>query len=128
VATPAGEALTKAQQLALTKRLETQTDPLLKTETRWALEDLAPAAPLKSPADYAGVYGGRSIAIQDGRLRLVQGRRPPLSLKPLAADTFAVEGAAVPTRITFERDGADKITGLVQSLSSGQASRFARTD
>lgn len=128
VAVPAGDALVKAEQLALTKVLAGQGDALAKAEARWALEALGPAAPVAALSDYAGDYGVRSIVVQDGRLKVVQGRRPPLWLKPLAPDTFAVEGAAVPTRITFDRDAAGRITGMVQALSNGQAGRFARTD
>ncbi|CAN7520220.1 S41 family peptidase [Phenylobacterium sp. LjRoot219] len=128
VAVPAGNALVKAEQLALAKVLESPGDPLAKTEARWALEALGPAAPVKALSDYAGAYGARSVVVQDGRLQIVQSRRPPQWLKPLAPDTFAVEGAAVPTRVTFDRDAAGRITGMVQTLSSGQAGRFARAD
>lgn len=126
VKVPAADALVKAQQLALARVLEGPADPAAKTEARWALEALGPAAPVKALADYAGGYGARSVVVQDGRLQVLQGRRPPLWLKPLAADTFAVEDAAVPTRVKFERDPAGKITGMVMMQSSGQASRYAR--
>jgi hypothetical protein len=128
VAVPAGEALVKAEQLALARVLENQDDVAVKTEARWALEALQPATPVKALSDYAGAYGVRSIVVQEGRLQVVQSRRPPLSLKPLAPDTFAVEGAAVPTRVTFDRDAAGRIVGMIQTLSSGQATRYARAD
>lgn len=128
VAAPAADALTKAEQLALAKLVERQTDPQAKTEARWALEALAPAAPVKALSDYVGAYGPRTVAIRDGRLHIVQGRRPPVSLNPLAPDTFSVEGAPVPTRVSFERDAAGRVTGMVQAQSSGQSSRFARAD
>lgn len=128
VAAPADGALVKAEQLALAKVLQGKRDPQAQTETRWALEALGPPAAVTSLADYAGAYGARSVVVQDGRLQIVQGRRLPLALKPVAADTFAVEGAAVPTRVTFDRDAGGKITGMVLAQASGQTSRFARGD
>lgn len=128
VAVPAREALVKAEQLALAGVLESPADEVVKTEARWALEDLGPAAPVKALSDYVGAYGVRSVVVQDGRLTIVQSRRPPVVLKPLAPDTFAVEGVAVPTRVTFERDSARRVTGMTQALSSGQVARFARAE
>ena len=126
VAAPAAEALARAEQLALARILEGDGDALLKTEARWALEALGPPAPAGALSGYAGVYGGRSVVARDGRLEIAQPRRLPLVLKPLANGDFAVEGAAVPTRITFERDAAGRVIGMVQSLSTGQATRYAR--
>jgi hypothetical protein len=128
VAVPAGQALAKAQQLALAQMLERPGSEVAKTEARWALEALGPAAPVKALGDYAGAYGARSVAVQDGRLVVAQGRRPPLTLKPVGADTFAVEGAAVPIRVKFDRDPAGKITGMVQTFPAGPSTRYARTN
>jgi hypothetical protein len=126
VAAPVGQALVKAQHLALAKVLERPGGALAKTDAQWALEALGPAAAVKGLSDYAGAYGARSVAVQDGRLMVAQGRRPPLALKPLGADLFAVDGAAVPIRVKFDRDPAGKVTGMVQTQSSGQATRYAR--
>lgn len=126
VAVPVGQALVKAQELALAKVVGGPGSAAAKTDARWALEALGPAAPVKVLSDYAGAYGLRVVAVQDGRLMVAQGRRPPLTLKPIGADVFAVEGAAVPTRVTFERDSSGKITGMLQTNSSGQATRYAR--
>jgi len=128
VAARAGEALAKAEQLALNGVLQSQADSAAKTEARWALEALGPAAPVKALADYTGTYGVRTLVDTDGRLTVVQNRRPPVLLKPVAADAFVVEGAATPTRVTFERDAAGKVTGMVLTQASGQASRYARTN
>ena len=124
-----GEALVKAQQLALTKVVEGQGSELARAEAKWALEALSPAAtvPPKALADYAGAYGVRSVKVDGGRLVVAHDRRPPVALKPLAKDTFAVEGANVPIRVTFDRDPAGKVTGMVQSTSDGHSTRFART-
>ena len=129
VAARPGEALVKAQQLALGKVIEGQGSPLAKAEAKWALEALSPGAavPAKTLADYAGGYGVRSVKVDGGRLIVAHERRPPVALKPLGKDTFAIEGANVPMRVTFDRDPAGRITGMVQSTSDGRATRFART-
>jgi hypothetical protein len=124
-----GEALVKAQQLALGKVIDGQGSALAKAEARWALEALSPAAtvPAKTLADYAGAYGVRSVKVDGGRLVVAHDRRPPVALKPVGKDTFAIEGTNVPMRVTFDRDAGGKITGMVQSTSDGRATRFART-
>lgn len=123
------DALLKAEQLALAKVLEGPGSALAKAEAKWALEALGPAASVEPQAlaDYAGAYGVRSVAIDGGALSVAQGRRPPVKLKALGNDTFAVEGANVPIRVTFDRDGVGKVTGMVQSTADGRATRFARS-
>lgn len=128
VKVPSGDALVKAEQLALAKVLESQREPALATEGRWALEALRPAVPVQALADYVGAYGSRKVVMQDGRLQVVQSRRSPLSLKPIGPDTFVVEDAPIPSKVTFEREAAGKITGMVLSLSTGQSARLARAD
>ncbi len=124
VAVPAAEALTRARVLALEAVLKGGLEEPAATETRWALEALAPAAPAEL-ADYAGTYGVRSVAVEDGRLRMRQGRRPPLTLKPLSADLFAVEDAFQPSRVRFERGGDGKVIALVVMDPAGRQARFA---
>src|SRR5205085_6067935 len=91
VRVPVAEALTKAEQLALTKVLAGQPSELARTEARWALEALAPAAPIppKALAQYAGPYGERAVVVEAGRLVLTGGKRPKTLLKALAPDLFA---------------------------------------
>jgi hypothetical protein len=129
VAARPGEALVKAQQLALGRVMDGQGSALAKADAKWALEALSPpaAVPAKALADYAGAYGVRSVKVDGGRLVVAHDRRPPVSLKPLGKDTFAIEGTNVPMRVTFDRDAGGKITGMVQSTSDGRATRFART-
>lgn len=128
VAAPAGDALIKAQQLALAKVLEAPGGEARKTEARWALEALAPAAPVKSLPDYAGAYGSRSVIVAEGRLQIVQKRRVPQSLKPLAVDSFAVEGPGAPVKVAFERDAAGRVSAMTMAMSTGQTARFARSN
>lgn len=92
VAAPSEQALVRAQILAL--ETLAAADPA-RTDVNWALESLRAD---HLPADlqvYAGVYQGVTGEIQatveDGRLRLQQGRRPAMILRPVAEDLFAVE-------------------------------------
>jgi hypothetical protein len=125
VAAPAAEALARAEQLAL-KAIATGPGPqALRTAARWALE-AGPAAPAATLADYPGAYGARTVALRDGVLQVFQDRRPPLILKPVGPDLFAVDGVAVPTRITFTRDRAGKVIGMTQAIATGQTARYTR--
>lgn len=125
----ASEALVKAQQAALARLVESQTSEPARTEARWALEALSATAGLSSKAlaDYAGAYGARSVMLKDGQLLMAQGRRPPLALKPLENDVFAIDGAAVPLRVRFDRDADGRVTGMVQTSPDGRMTRYART-
>lgn len=129
VAARSGEALVRAQQLALKRVAEGPGSTATKADAAWALEALGPGLALdaRTLADYAGGYGVRGVTVDGGRLAVSHDRRPPLRLKPLSKDTFAVDGAAVPIRIAFERDAAGRITGMLQSTSDGRATRYART-
>lgn len=124
----AGEALIRAQELALALLSERPGNEAVRTEAHWALEALGPAtAPAGGMAGYAGSYGARTVAFEGGRLLVAQDRRPRLALKPVGEDLFAIEGAATPLRVRFERDAAGQITGMVQTTPAGGASRWART-
>lgn len=126
---PAGAALVTAEQAALTRLAEAQPAEPVRTELRWALEMLSPAAaaPQEALSAYAGAYGVRTVQLQDGRLWVAQDRRPALALKPLGQDVFGVEGAAVPVRIRFDRGANGEVTGLVQMSPDGRMVRYART-
>lgn len=126
VAAPAGEALARAVELALAKVMERPPGDLAATEARWALEALGPAKAVADLGAYAGDYGARKVTLEAGRLMVAQDRRPRVALKPVGADLFAVEGAASPARVRFERDAAGRITGMVQTTAAGAAIRWAR--
>ncbi|WP_374470773.1 S41 family peptidase [Phenylobacterium sp.] len=126
VAVPAGEALARAQALALGE-IRKAASGVAATEAEWAQAALSPArAEPAALAAYAGDYGTRRVAVEDGRLVVRAGRRPPVVLVPLAGDLFFVEGAATPLRMRFERDAAGKVTGLLALTPEGRTSRFAR--
>lgn len=127
VAAPVGEALVRAQQLAFAGVIAGSGSALAKTDARWAMEALGPPAPVAAIGDYAGVYGARTVSLDSGRLVMAQGRRPTVALKPLGSDTFALEGPALPVRVTFDRDAGGRVAGMVQTTSAGQTVRYART-
>jgi hypothetical protein len=126
IATPQADALRAAQIDAL-KTIKVE-GPFDKARL-WALaalerpETLTPASPL---TDYAGAYGARIVAVENGRLAVHRDRWPALVLLPLGGDTFTVEGHPQ-TRITFERNDQGKLIGFSQGSFVGAAARFART-
>ena len=104
VAVPVGEALAKAQQLALAKLASAELGEPALTENRWALDALGahPKIGRERLAAYAGEYGPFQAAMDGERLTLRSGRRPPSLLSPLdEAGLFFVEGAPS-RRIRFE--------------------------
>ncbi|HEY8615489.1 S41 family peptidase [Phenylobacterium sp.] len=126
VAVPAGEALNRAQALALGE-IRKRASGVAAVEAEWALAALRPAAvEAAALAGYAGTYGSRSVAVEGGRLVLRTGRRPAVTLLPLEPDLFAVAGAATPMRVRFERDAGGKVSGLLTLTPDGQASRYGR--
>ncbi len=128
VAVPVADALTRARTLALEGAIRTPTDESGAREAQWALDSLRAesAAYPRNLRDYAGTYGPRSIAVENGRLILRRDRRPALVLLPLGRDQFAVAGAAPLQRITFERGARNRITAMRLSLVDGQELRDAR--
>jgi C-terminal processing protease CtpA/Prc len=103
VAVPAADALVRAQALALSGLIKAGLPEPFATEDRWALEALADPPPLSAQqlTGYAGGYGARTVAVEDGRLVIRNGRRPPAVLRPVSPDAFTVEGAPFPYRIRF---------------------------
>jgi hypothetical protein len=128
VAVPAGQALAKAQGLALAKVLASAPREPAATEARWALEQLGPPTTLPAAMleSYAGGYGSRRVTVANGQVTLIAGRRPPLALKPLGPDTFAVEDGGSPIRVRFERTAGGRITGFAILTPDGEARRYAR--
>lgn len=123
IATPVAEALTRARVLALQAALRAPADEQAAREAQWALDSLnaesAAYPTTRSLRDYAGDYGARSIAIENGRLVLHRDRRPALVLLPLERDLFAVSGAAPLQRVGFERNARGRITGMTLTLVDG---------
>ena len=128
VAVPAGDALARAQALALAGLIKAGLPEPAATEDRWALEALAAPPPVSAEvmAGYAGAYGARTVAVEDGKLVIRNGRRPPAVLRPVSTDAFTVEGAPFPYRIKFDRDAQGRVAAMLQMAGDGQTARYAR--
>lgn len=122
VRVPAPEALTRAQQLALTRLAAAPLGEPVLTENRWTLEALSPAPQIgaQALARYEGGYGPYQAKVAGGRLALSVGRRPPSVLVPLdEAGLFYVEGAPA-RRVRFDE------TALVFLSPDGSQTRQQR--
>ncbi len=128
VAAANGEALTRARELALDAALQAPANEGAAVEARWALDALrAERAPYpRRLCDYAGEYGPRRVAIDNGRLTVIRDRRPPLILLPVAADEFAVADVVPLQRVRFERDARGRVSAMTLSLVGGQQFRDLR--
>ncbi|UWX04173.1 S41 family peptidase [Pseudoxanthomonas sp. NC8] len=124
VEVPASDASARAQQLALATLVERGAG----TAARWSLEALSarPAAPTTTDrAAQAGQYGVVAIEGVGDALQLRQGRRPPLQLRPLAADLYFFDGN--PTRrVRFERAPAGDVVALEVQMADGNVARYMR--
>lgn len=128
VSCPADAALATAQALALRETLKTAKGAA-RTEAEWALAALTPVTVEPATlAGYAGVYGGRKVSVEDGRLVVRRERRPPYGLIPVGPDTFAIADNESPMQVRFERDAAGKPAALLTVDATGQTSRSARVE
>lgn len=130
VATPWRDAAERARELALQAATEHADDSFAAREATWALAALR-AERVDYPRnlrDYAGDYGARSVAIENGRLALHRDRRPALTLYPIERDLFAVDGALPLQRVQFERDSRGRVIALTLTMVSGQTFRNLRVN
>jgi len=129
VAVPAGQALERAEILALEAVLAKDPDGKEATDSRWVLEALqAKQKPPPGPAltGYVGVYGDAEVAIVDGRLSLRRGPHPALTMIRVRGDVFASDDEPF-RRAIFERNATGKVIGFQWTRSSGQTSWYRRT-
>jgi hypothetical protein len=127
VVVPSSQALTRAQQLALSQLLSAQPTHPLQQVWRWASEllDMKEQPNIAATADYAGQYQDLTIALANNRLALHRGKRPPQYLQALRPDLFAIEGLA-DVRIRFDRDDKRQIKAAEFFTVDGFEQRFAR--
>lgn len=130
VAVPADRALDAAHALALRARIARTEDPAARAPLERALEvadarqhpvALAPDA----LARYAGRYGERTVAVEDGALYYRRGDGPRLRLAPLTAELFAFDGDP-DARVSFTLDRG-VATGLRVLLPDGRWIDAVRT-
>lgn len=120
------DALRRARVLALEAILASQPSEAAAREAQWALDAVnadGAALPARTLQQYAGDYGARRIALENGRLVLYRDRRPGLTLTPLGNDLFAVDYAAPLQRVRFERNSRGRVIALTQTLVSGEEFR-----
>jgi hypothetical protein len=130
VQVPEGDALTRAQVLALEELLEKTEDEAAQYAVKWALDGLrAKLEPVQLPISvlegYEGVYGVRSITLNDSVL--VYRRTDEVRMIPLSESVFGFEGLDV-VRATFARNDEGEITHLVMMYNDGTRFQYARTE
>ncbi|MBV8682274.1 MAG: S41 family peptidase [Caulobacteraceae bacterium] len=130
VEAPADQALEQAHALALQAVLEkiASTDP---TEARWTLERLeaqrtGARLTAQEEATYVGVFGDRTVRLEDGALVYRRDRRPPVRMIPLGGDTFALSNAPR-MRLVIEKGADGRASVLVTQSADGDRASFART-
>jgi hypothetical protein len=114
------KALDVAQMRALRRLASTATgeDKRILEARAAVLEAKAtPVATALPLAQYAGVYGERSVSLGDGRLMWQRGNGPKSAMVAVAANRFAFEDDPL-TQVTFNVAGSS-VTGLELLRSDG---------
>ncbi|WP_171012487.1 MULTISPECIES: S41 family peptidase [unclassified Sphingomonas] len=122
IAVPADRALDRALQEAAAGMAAKAEGPM-KVELEWTAALYAarvtPVAPARALAAYAGRYGPRMVAIENGALTWQRDGGSKSAMVPLGGDLFAFD-ADPRTRIRFTGNGA--ITGAVIERADGTSS------
>jgi retinol-binding protein 3 len=126
VKTEAGKAFDKAYLMALEKLAEKEQDEGRKHLLSWTLEGMkAKQNPVmideKMMKQYAGVYGPRTIQVENGELWYQRENRPRMKMIPMSADTFMF-GELEYFRLKFIRQ-EDKVTALEGHYDNGTVDR-----
>jgi hypothetical protein len=103
--------------IGLLRRMKLLIDPA--RERTWILG----SAKLSNPAIFAGRYGERTIRVRHGGLVFQRDGQPPLSMRPLGADLFEIDGD---TLVRFRRSG-DRVVGFDQIHDDGEVIPSERT-
>lgn len=130
VAVASGDALAKAHLLALQELQQRAATDEARRFYGWHLVSLqAQLEPVHVPAEvletYAGTYGLRSLAFENGKLYYQRTGRPKAELRALTADKFSPLG--MPNmRLTVETDAGSPVA-LVISQDNGMLERVERS-
>jgi len=129
ISAPVEEALETAHIHAL-RKIASTADATRRAQLEAMAEGLEafrrPATPTAPLAAYAGSYGERELVLSDGKLWLVQGRRPPRLMVPLGDHRFTLADDPL-VRVTFHLEGT-RITALDYSAAGGPVlGRFERS-
>jgi retinol-binding protein 3 len=130
VAVKADKALAKAQEIFMKSALATVRDSSKKFSLEWGLvsvkaqlDPLTLTDTLKN--EYAGVYGIRTIFIEDGYLMFQRGDGPKRKLFALTEDTFELEGVDH-YRLRFVRNSDGKVDKMIGSNNYNVTNEFLR--
>ena len=126
IAVPADRALDRAQQDAAQKLAEKAQGPQ-RTELEWTAALYAaratPVAPARALAAYAGRYGARTVAVENGALTWQRDGGVKSAMVPLGGDLFAFEFDPA-TRVRFTGEGA--VTGVIIERADGSGNLVPR--
>lgn len=131
IAVPANEALFAAQKQALVDLEQKLTDPDKRRELKWVADALVPEGmTLELTAEelsaYVGVYGPRTISLEDGQLYSQREGGPKFKIYPLTQDLFAFEGPDY-VRLRFQRNESGAITGVLTQYVDGREETMMRS-
>jgi retinol-binding protein 3 len=125
VSVPASDALRRAHMEALRALATSSKDPRrkagLETEAQALEWSGTGAADLQR---FAGVYGERRFAVEDGVLQMIRGSQPPQSLQQIGEATFRLRDLA---RYEFETDGEGTIIAVTATGPNGVPERVSRS-
>lgn len=130
IAVPKDEALDRAVLEALKKIRERAPDEETKQRYTWAIETMEVLA---DPADvsldlmkkYAGVYGPRTVTLEDGELFYQREERPKYKMIPMSNDTFIFAEVKY-FRLKFITDESGKVTEVLGLYDNGRTDRSPR--
>jgi hypothetical protein len=129
---PRDRAFDVAYVKALKKLSDKTTDPDKKGALVWILDGRDALLNLVQVGVdtlklYVGIYGPRSITLENGELYYQREDRPKYRLIPMSADMFMLDGLDS-FRIKFVRDAGGTVTELVGMYEGGQTDRNTRSD
>jgi retinol-binding protein 3 len=121
---PAGDALRRAHMEALRTLAANTSDPRRKA----ALEGEAAAIEWNGRTTdlqrFAGLYGERQFAVDQGVLQMIRGTNPPQPLQQIGETTFRLRDLA---RYEFETDAQGTIVAVTTTGPDGVRQRVTRT-
>jgi hypothetical protein len=129
IAAAPAQALAAAHVDALNALAARETDDAHRRQLQWTAQYgetlLHPyAVPPAALQAYAGTYGTRRVAAEDGGL--VYYRRPDGPGDPLRPIADGVFAPGADERVEFVRDGSGAVTGLRDSIAAGGSNTYPR--
>ena len=131
VVTTKDQALDMAYMMALDSLMQTEDNEKIKTGLIWASDGLkAKLKPVsideKILEKYVGIYGPRTLTIEDGKLYYQREGRPKMKMIPVNKNTFGFDELAYfRLRVIIENGKAVALEGL---YDNGRTDRNERTN